>query len=234
MSSARPASTPACPTQNLAGEKVVAGQPSAPPRLHLGDEVVVNLRLEPLQAQNVLRPFGTEGIEHALVLAGGVDPAFDAVAGDQVLKAEGRGDHPDRAGDAVGIKVDHVGGGGEPVAAGGRDVLDEGVDRDLELVGEATNAGGDQARLRRASPWRVDRQRHGLGLAAAKGGLDQGCETGVGQRRRAEAGATADHALEPQHRNPRPVAGHRAADKGEGIFHRPDVGRRPAPRKAGT
>ncbi len=72
---------PGLPDPNLAGEEVVAGEPCAPARLHLGDEVVVNLRLEPLQPRDVLRPLGAERVEQALVLAGGVDPALDAVRG---------------------------------------------------------------------------------------------------------------------------------------------------------
>ena len=67
-----------------------------------------------------------------------------------------------------------------------------------------------------------------FGLPAAERRLDQRRQPGVGQRRRAEARPGADHAFQPQHRDP--VA---PAEEIERILHRPDVGEPPAPGKAG-
>ena len=197
--SASPTSTAAAPTQTSPVKRSSPVEPGAAARPHLVDEVRVDRRLQALQPLHVLRPLGAERVEQALVLAGGVDPALDAVPGDQVLEAEGGRDHPDRADDAVGVEMDPVGRGRQPVAARGGDVLDEGVHRHLLLVGQPADPGGDQARLRRAAAGRVDRERHRLRPAAAERRLDQRREAGVGQRRARRARARPDHPLEPQH-----------------------------------
>ena len=186
----------------------------------------VDLRLEALQPLDILRPLRAEGVEHALVVAGGMDPALDAVAGDEVVEAEGRRDHADRADDRVRIDVDAIGRRRQPVAARGRDVLDEGMDRDLQLVGEPADPRRDQARLRRAAAGRVDGERDRLRLAAPERRLDQRRQPRIGERRGAEAAAAADDALEPQDRHP--IA---PPEEREGVLHRSDVGRHRTPRK---
>ena len=148
----------------------------------------------------------------------------------KLLEAERGRDHPDRADDAVRVEMDAVGRRGQPVAARGRHVLDEGVHRHPLLVGQPADARRDQARLRRAAAGRVDRQRHRLRLAAAEGRLDQRRQAGVGQRRRRRSARPPP--ITPSSR--RTVTRSRAPEEVERIFHRPDVGqRRQAARKAG-
>ena len=152
---------------------VVALELGAAALAHPVLEAVVDLGLQPLQALDVLGILVAKRIEHRLLVARGMDTPLDAEACDQVLEAEARRDHADRADDRGGIGDDLVGGAGEPVAARGGDVLDEGDHRQLLLARQQADALADQRRLHRRAARRVDRQRHRLGAAQAEGAGEQ-------------------------------------------------------------
>ena len=128
----------------------------------------MDFALQRLQPLDVLRLLRQERIEHRLVLAGGVEPPLDADLLDQLVEAERRADHADRADDRGGIGDDLVGRAGDHVAAGGGDVLDERQHRKLLLVGECADAAMDQMRLRRGASRRIDRQRDRPDIRASK------------------------------------------------------------------
>ena len=107
----------------------------------------------------VLRP---ERVEHRLARAGRVDAPFDAELADRLDEAEAAGHHADRSDNGVGVGEDFVAGAGQPVAARGRDVLDEHQHRDVLLVGEVADATVDQRRLDGGAAGRIDRQGDGL------------------------------------------------------------------------
>ena len=140
---------PALGRPEFAGEqrRIVALEPRAAALAHPVLEAVMDLDLQALQAFDILGVFGTKGIEHPLALARCVDAPLDAEAGEQVLEPEARGDHPDRAHDRGGVGDDLVGGTGQPVAARGRHILDEGDHRQLLLGRQQADALGDQCRL---------------------------------------------------------------------------------------
>ena len=94
-----------------------------------------------------------------------MDPALDAVARDELLETEPRGNHADGADEGVLVGPDLVGRRRQPVAARGRDILDEGEDRHPSSSDEPADARGDQRGLRRRAAGRVDHERHGLGRA---------------------------------------------------------------------
>src|SRR5947209_2494952 len=78
----------AAPRPELAGEKLallaleLAGAALAHPVL----EAVVYLGLQPLQPRDIVPVLLAKRVEHRFLLAGGVDAALDAEAGDQVLE----------------------------------------------------------------------------------------------------------------------------------------------------
>ena len=124
---------------------------SLAPRLFLDqiDEDLVDLELQFLQAGDVLRLFGLEGIKQRLVLARGVDAALDADLVDQAGEAETGGNHADGAHHRGWIGEDLVTGAGYHVAARGRHILDK--DKHLLVLfhGQIADAPVDQPRLNR-------------------------------------------------------------------------------------
>ena len=136
------------------------------------------MRLQPLHVLGLLRQ---ERIEHRLVLARGVEPPLDADLLDQLVEAERAADHADRADDGGCIGDDLVGRAGDHVAAGRRDILDEGDHRHLLLVGERADAPVDQMRLRRRAARRIDRQRDRADVAHGEGALQRARDTGERQ-----------------------------------------------------
>src|SRR5690606_26191897 len=147
---------------DLAGEEVVSPEPRPAPATDMRDEVAMDLGLDALQPRHVLGALRPERIEQALVLAGGMDAALDAVPRDEIVQAERGMDDPDRADDRAAVDPDLVGGRGKPVSPRSGDILTEGKHRDLLLVGEAADARGDQARLGGTPPGRIHDQRHRL------------------------------------------------------------------------
>ena len=148
-------------------------------------------RVQPRDVLGVLRP---ERVEQRLALAGGVDAPLDAERCDQLLEAEAGADHADRADDRGCVGEDLVGGAGQPVAARGRHVLDEGKHRQLLLVGQRADAPGDQRRLHRRAAGRVDRERHRLEAAEREGALQRRRRGRRATARRASGRRRADHA----------------------------------------
>ena len=147
--------------------------------------------------------FGTERIEHPLVRAGGMHPALDAVARDQLDEAEPGRDHADRTHDGVLVGEDLVAGASEPVPARRRDILGEGEHGDAALVGPRAYAPGDQGALDRRAARRIDRKCHrGEPL-----GRERAVDRPFHVRQREVSGADRpdlpDYAGEPQHRDHR-------------------------------
>jgi hypothetical protein len=64
-----------------------------------------------------------------------------------ILEAEARRDHADGAEDGGRVGHDLVRRAGDPVAAGGGNILDEGIGFDLVLRSETRDASGDQRGL---------------------------------------------------------------------------------------
>src|SRR5690606_22101021 len=127
------------------GEKVVVlGKLCPAALLHKGDEGLVYLFLERLQALDILFLFRLERIEDGLVAAGGMDPALHADLLDEFLEAEPGGDNADRAHDRGGIGDDLVSRKRDHVAARGRHVFDEDVDPPLLLFRKVADALVDE------------------------------------------------------------------------------------------
>ncbi len=93
------------------------------------------------------RLFRLERIEHGLLVAGRMQAAFHPQLFDQALQAESARHHTDGTDDGGRIRIDFIGGAGQPVAARRGDVFGEGDDRDLLFVGQLPDAAGDQGRL---------------------------------------------------------------------------------------
>ena len=149
------------------------------------------------------------GDRPAFRAARGMHPPLDPVFRDQPLESEARGNHPDRAHDRGRIGPDVIRRTGEPIAARGRDILDEGMHRHLRLIGKAPDPRRDQRALHRRAAGRIDDQRHGHGLALAKGALDHRFERGIRKPLRARP-HRADRALKPDHGNARGAAATKA------------------------
>ena len=93
-----------------------------------------------------------------------------------------------------------VGRGRQPVAARGRDVLDEGVHRHAALVGEPADARGDQARLRRRlPPGELIASATAFGRPRRNAASTSGASAASVSAGAAEARPGADHAFEAQH-----------------------------------
>ena len=88
------------------------------------------------QPLDVLIGFRNERIKHRLAGTGGVETPLDAMVLEEAVETEPGMDDADRADDRTVVGIDLVCGTGEPVAAGGRDILGEGDDRKLLLVGQ--------------------------------------------------------------------------------------------------
>jgi len=174
--------------------RVGALQAGAAALAHPVLEAVVDLDLQARQALDVVGLLRAKRIEHRLALARGMDAALDAEAGDEILEAEARADHADRAHDRGGIGDDLVGGAGQPIAARGGDILDEGDHRQLLLGRQQADALGNQGRLHRRSAGRVDRQRHGLGAGQAEGARQQWRHCFDREPARTQDRAGGDHA----------------------------------------
>ena len=104
---------------------------------------------------------GRNGSSRDLDLPGGVEPPLHPEPLDQPVQPEALADHPDRADDRRGVRVDLVGRAGQPVAAGGGDVLAERQHRHLALRGQPPDPVGDQRGLGGRPARGVDLQRHG-------------------------------------------------------------------------
>ena len=144
----------------------------------------------------VLRP---ERVEHPLAFAGGVDAPFDAELADRLDKAETAAHHADRPDNGVGLGIDFVAGASQPVAARGRDVLDEDQHRDVLLIGEVADPPVDQRGLDRRTARRIDREGDRLQPLHRKCALDQAGQA-LGAQAAAQRAEAADHAVQPQDR----------------------------------
>src|SRR3546814_15041253 len=95
-------------------------------------------------------------------------PPLDAEAGDGVLEAETGTDHADRPDDRGRRHADLVGGAGQPVAARGGDVLDEGEYRLVVLGREIADPGRDQLGLRRRAAGSEERRVRKEGVSTCR------------------------------------------------------------------
>src|SRR4051812_871031 len=104
-----------------AGEERVpiAFEPPGPAALDERHEHRVDLRLDALEARDVLRPFRAERVEHRLAGACGMEAALDAEAVEQLVEAEACRDDADRADERGRVGENLVAGAGEHIAAGG-------------------------------------------------------------------------------------------------------------------
>src|SRR5215217_1355993 len=96
----------------------VALEPPAPAALDERHEHRVDLRLDALEARDVLRPFRAERVEHRLAGPGGMEAALDAEAVEQLVEAEPRRYDADRADERGRVGENLVAGAGEHIAAG--------------------------------------------------------------------------------------------------------------------
>ena len=129
---------------DLSGEQVFVAKPRAAPLFHVTDEAVVDLGLDFSKPGDVLGFFGLERVKHALRLAGRVEPPFDTVARDEVLEPEPCRYDADRTDDRVLIDPDLVGGGCQPVPAGGCHILDKGIDLEVLFIRKPADPRRDQ------------------------------------------------------------------------------------------
>src|SRR3712207_9517183 len=72
------------------------------------DEGLVDAGLDAPDLRDILRVLRAERVEHRLARAGRIDAALDAVAGDQVLKAETGEDHPNRDRKSTRLNSSHA------------------------------------------------------------------------------------------------------------------------------
>lgn len=176
-----------------AGEQFLlrSGQAGAAAGAHHRLERLVHVGLEGLQMGDPVLPLRREGVEQHLLVAGGVEAPFDAVALDQPMQPEAGRHHADGADDGAFVGPDLVRRAGQPVAARGRGILAEGEDRHLLLFRQIADPLGDQRRLHRRPARRVDDQRHRLLVLGREGALQQRGDAGQRQAG-AERTALAD------------------------------------------
>ena len=149
--------------------------------------------------RHLVLALGQEGIEHALVLAGGEQTPLDAQLVHGIDEAEAVHAYADGADDAAGIGIDAVGRHRGVVAAGGADVGDHGVEGLVRvLLAQAPDGAVDVGRLHRAAAGAVDAQDHAHALLRLEGVL-QALYHIVG----AGLGIVGDDALEVHHRHMR-------------------------------
>ena len=104
----------------------------------------------------VFRLHGLERVEQPLVLTGGQQAAFDTELADGIGEAETVHEHADRSHHARAVGVDLVGRHHRVVTAGGTDVLDHRVDRNLRiLLAQAPDLVVDEGRLHRRTAGRI-------------------------------------------------------------------------------
>lgn len=125
----------------------------------------------------------------------GVEAAFDADACDEVGEAEAAAADADRGDEAHRVGVDLIGGAGDPVAAGGADVADDGVYLDLRLFGAAADEARDEVGLDGRAAGAVDIEDDGLAVGGGEALLDQ--RLGGGEVEAAQA--RGDHAVQHDH-----------------------------------
>jgi hypothetical protein len=135
--------------ENLAGKEITSGavEAIASARSNVLDEVVVDRRLESLEADHILLPFRPEGVEHRLVVARRVDPSLDTQPLESAMKAEAGRDYADRPRDRGRVDPNLVCGSGQPVAPGSGYIFHEGMDRNVMSIRETTDMGADERRL---------------------------------------------------------------------------------------
>src|SRR5262249_5358352 len=124
-------------------------EPRSPAALHQANEVLMDFPLQRLEPLDVFRILRQERVEHGLVLAGHVEPAFDAELLHQLGKAERAADHSDGAENGGRIAEDPVPGAGDHVAAGGGDIPGKDDHRTRVLGRELADAPINQVRLHR-------------------------------------------------------------------------------------
>src|SRR6185437_15110218 len=176
--------------------RLVALEPRAAAQADDVLEAAVDVALERLEALHPHLVLGEEGIEQRLALARRVEPAADAEAAQQLGEAEAAADDPDRAEDRGLLGEDLVAGEGQPIAARGGDVLGEGEDGDVLLLGELTDAPVDERRLHRRAARRVDREGDRGEAGELESALDRARLAGQAE---AAPAAQADDAVEAQH-----------------------------------
>jgi len=163
----------------------------------MGDERPVDRGLQGAHPVHILGVLRQERVGKAFRLPRRDHPPFNPLLCHEFGEAKAGKDHPDRPHDRTGIDPDLIRRTGQPIAARRCHILDKGVDRQLFVIRQPPDAGGDQAGLHRRSAGRVDDQRDSRRFAAREGPLDQRGEACVRQRAR----AGRDAALQPDHRN---------------------------------
>src|SRR6056297_3934613 len=129
------------PDPDLAGEEIrVVGELVAATVLDMGDEGLVQLTQKPVEAGHVFLVLGAERVEHGFRLARRMDAPFDPLSLQEHMRSEPCGNHAHRPEDRTRICIYVVRRARDPVATGGRHVLDESVDRNLGLLGKTANA----------------------------------------------------------------------------------------------
>src|SRR5262249_43385580 len=157
-------------------------EPRPAAALHELDEALVDVALQRLEPLHVLGILRKEWVEHGLVLAGNIKPAFDTEPVHQLGKTERATDDADRADDRGRIAENLVGGASDHIAAGGRNILGKGDHRARVLGGELADAAVDQGRLHGRAAGRIDQQRPRSRRPHAEGALER---TGDGGEREA-------------------------------------------------
>ncbi len=156
---------------------------------------------------------GTEGIEHRLALAGGIEAALDADALHQAGEAEAAGNNADRADDRTRVDDDLISCGGDHVAAGSREVLDRDNDPLVLLLGKIADAAEDQVRLGGGAAGRIDDQSDGRRGLVREGALERAGDAFKGQAG-AKRRSAADRSRQTNHRDDRDVAAEARRDQG--------------------
>src|SRR5262249_40647682 len=148
-------------------------EPRPAASFHELDEVLVDVALQRLKPLDVLGVLRKEWIEHGLVLAGNIKPAFDTNPAHQLGKTERPTDNADGADDRGRIAENFVGGASDHIPAGGRDILGKGDHRARILGGELADAAIDQVRLHRRAAGPSDQQRERSSRPHAEGPFER-------------------------------------------------------------
>ena len=104
----------------------------------------MHVALQVLEPRDVLGPLGLEGVECALVLAGGMHAPLDAEAVDELVEAEAGRDDADGADDRGRVGVDLVAGQRQEIAARCCNILAEHINALVLLGGELANTPEDE------------------------------------------------------------------------------------------
>ncbi len=107
----------------------------------------MNPLLHGLEPVDVLRPFRSKGIQHRLVFSCRMDPPFDTVTSDQVLKTETGRDDTDAAGNRTVVDPDIIRRSRQPISPRSGDIFHESVNRQADFIRKSTDLRSDQCGL---------------------------------------------------------------------------------------